>query len=90
MRSSWNESVDTRPVNAGKRIDSWVTESTSGSLSSCRSRLYASGMAFSVASSPVRLPIKRPALPRASSGTSGFFFCGMIDEPVDHASCSVT
>src|SRR5271165_6014843 len=27
-----------------------------------------------------------PALPRASSATSGFFFCGMIDEPVAYAS----
>ena len=31
---------------------------------------------------PVRLPISRPDLPRASSATSGFFFCGMIDDPV--------
>ena len=43
----------------------------------------------SVASRPVRLPISRPALPRASSATSGFFFCGMIDDPVDQASSSV-
>ena len=28
----------------------------------------------------------RPVLPRSSSGTSGFFFCGMIDEPVHQAS----
>ncbi len=28
----------------------------------------------------------RPVLPRASSGTSGFFFCGMIDEPVQKRS----
>jgi hypothetical protein len=28
-------------------------------------------------------------LPRVSSATSGFFFCGMIDEPVAHASSSV-
>ena len=33
-------------------------------------------------SSPVSPPMSRPALPRASSATSGFFFCGMIDEPV--------
>ena len=61
-------------------------ESKIGSLSSCRSRLYASGNPFRVASSPVRLPINRPALPRASSATSGFFFCGMMLEPVDHSS----
>src|SRR5699024_561032 len=46
--------------------------------------------ALRVASSPVRLPIRRPVLPRTSSATSGFFFCGMIDEPVDHASSRVT
>ena len=34
----------------------------------------------------MRLPIRRPALPRASSAMSGFFFCGSIDEPVAYAS----
>ena len=58
------------------------TASNSGSLSSCRSRLYASGRPLSVASKPVRLPIRRPALPRSSSATSGFFFCGSIELPV--------
>ena len=29
----------------------------------------------------MRSPISRPALPRASSAMSGFFFCGSIDEP---------
>ncbi|CFW46138.1 Uncharacterised protein [Bordetella pertussis] len=28
----------------------------------------------------------RPVLPRASSGTSGFFFCGMIELPVQKRS----
>ena len=37
-------------------------------------------------SRPVRLPTKRPDLPRASSAMSGFFFCGMIDDPVAQAS----
>jgi hypothetical protein len=32
------------------------------------------------------LPIKRPDLPRASSAMSGFFFCGMIELPVDQES----
>ncbi len=58
-------------------------ESKTGSLSSWRSRLYASGSALSVAIRPVRLPIRRPTCPRASSAMSGFFFCGMIDEPVE-------
>ena len=80
----------TRPAIAGSSSSSCATESNTGSLSSCRSRLYASGCAFSVASRPVRLPISRPDLPRASSAMSGFFFCGMIELPVDHESCSVT
>ena len=32
--------------------------------------------------------MRRPALPRASSAMSGFFFCGSIDEPVAYASAS--
>ena len=32
----------------------------------------------------------RPLLPRASSATSGFFFCGMIELPVAKASSSST
>ena len=35
-----------------------------------------------VASRPVRLPMRRPVLPRASSAMSGFFFCGSIEDPV--------
>ena len=42
-----------------------------------------------MAISPDRLPISRPDLPRASSAMSGFFFCGMMLDPVDHESCSV-
>ncbi|MDT4873048.1 hypothetical protein FQZ97_1082730 [compost metagenome] len=33
-------------------------------------------------SKPMRWPTTRPVLPRASSGTSGFFFCGMMELPV--------
>ncbi len=90
MRSRWTVRVAIIPVNAGSSTSSWSQESKTGSLSSWRSRLYASGSALSVASSPVRLPISRPDLPRASSAMSGFFFCGMIEEPVEKASCSVT
>lgn len=90
MRSRWTVSVAIMPVKAGSRTSSWSQESKTGSLSSWRSRLYASGRALSVASRPVRLPMRRPDLPRASSAMSGFFFCGMIDEPVEKASCRVT
>ena len=34
----------------------------------------------------VKAPSSRPALARTSSAASGFFFCGMIDEPVVKAS----
>ena len=90
IRSVSKVSVATIPVNAGSRSSSVSVASNTGSLSSCRSRLYASGSALSVASSPVRSPMSRPALPRVSSATSGFFFCGMIDDPVEYASWRVT
>ena len=35
-------------------------------------------------------PRMRPILARISSAASGFFFCGMIEEPVEKASESVT
>ncbi|MCY1275947.1 hypothetical protein D9M70_245990 [compost metagenome] len=60
--------------------------SNSGSLSSWLSLLYASGWPFIRVSRPVRWPNTRPDLPRTSSGTSGFFFCGMIEEPVQKRS----
>ena len=83
IRSVRNVSVATIPATAGSSTSRVSTASKTGSLSSCRSRLYASGRPLSVASSPVRSPISRPALPRASSATSGFFFCGMIEDPVE-------
>ena len=43
---------------------------------------YASGRPFTTASRPASRPIAVPALPRASSATSGLSFCGIIDEPV--------
>src|SRR3954471_16914310 len=51
-------------------------------LSSERSELYARGSPFTVASKPASRPIAVPAFPRATSATSGFSFCGIIDEPV--------
>ena len=36
--------------------------------------------------SPTRCAATRGALARSSSAASGFFFWGMIDEPLDHAS----
>ena len=42
-----------------------------------------------VTSRPTRSPTTRPILPRVSSAKSGFFFCGMIELPVEKASESV-
>ena len=41
-------------------------------------------------SSPIRSPYTRPVLPRTSSVMSGFFFWGMMDEPVENWSARVT
>ena len=43
-----------------------------------------------VTKSATKSPTTRPVLPRMSSAKSGFFFCGMMDEPVENASESVT
>ena len=41
------------------------------------------GRPFITVSSAIRSPKARPALPRTSSAISGFFFCGMMEEPVE-------
>ena len=66
-----------RRARRGRRAAS----ANSGVLSSCRSLSYASGSPLTTASRPVSRPIAVPAFPRASSATSGFSFCGIIDEP---------
>ena len=38
--------------------------------------------------SAIKSPYTRPVLPRISSATSGFFFCGMMEEPVAKPSSS--
>ncbi len=55
--------------------------SNTPSLSSCISLLYASGRPFKVIIMPVSAPCTRPHLPRINSSASGFFFCGIRDEP---------
>src|SRR5699024_1019852 len=85
-RSVSKSRVAIMPVNAGSSSSRVSVASKTGSLSSCRSRLYASGSAWRVESSPVRSPMRRPDLPRVSSAISGFFFCGMIDDPFEYAS----
>ena len=60
------------------------------SLSSWLSLLYAVGVPLSIVSSVIVCPIWRDALPRSSSSASGFFFCGMSEEPVAYASAILT
>ena len=59
------------PASAASDSAQVSSASNNGSLSSCRSRLYASGRPLSVASRPVRSPISRPALPRGELGDVG-------------------
>ena len=58
------------------------------SLSSCISLLYVNGVPFKTVNSPIKFPYARPVFPRISSAISGFFFCGIIDDPVENASSS--
>ena len=53
------------------------------SLSSCISLLYASGKPLSIVNKEIKLPNTLPLFPRTSSAISGFFFWGIIDEPVE-------
>ena len=71
------------PANAGSRTISVSRASKTGSLSSWRSLLYASGSALRVVRRPARSPMTRPDMARASSAMSGFFFWGMMLDPVE-------
>ena len=66
--------VSVSPASAASASRTVSTASKSGSLSSWRSRLYASGRPFRVASKPVRSPIERgppcPAPARRCPGSS--------------------
>ena len=77
-------------VNAVRHILTVSTASKIASLSSCISLLYASAIPFIIVSSVILSPKTLPLLPRTSSAISGFFFCGIIDEPVENASSSST
>jgi hypothetical protein len=66
------------------------TVSKRPSHASWKSLLYVVGVPFITAMKPVRVPSKRPDLPRRSSSASGFFFCGIREDPVEYASDSFT
>ncbi len=48
------------------------------------------GRPLSTTSIAVKAPMMRPVLPRTSSAASGLRFCGMIEDPVEKASESLT
>ena len=76
------------PVAAASASSSVSTASKTCSLSSCRSLLYASGSACRTPCIAPRCAATRGAFARSSSAASGFFFCGMIEDPELHASGS--
>ena len=88
IRSGWNVIPRMHTVSARSAPARSSAASKQARLSSWRSRLYASGSPFSVASRPASRPAAVPARPRTSSAASGFFFCGIIDDPVAAASSS--
>ena len=88
IRSPSNRRPSTHTRSAASAPSRSSIWSNAARLSSCRSRLYASGSPLSVASRPASRPIAVPALPRASSAASGFFFCGIIELPVAAPSSS--
>jgi hypothetical protein len=58
------------------------TEGTGDVLSRCEEWRLVLLQVLTTASNPVSRPSAVPAFPRASSATSGFSFCGIIDDPV--------
>jgi hypothetical protein len=70
------------PSAIRKAADRVSTQSNKGSLSSCRSLLYVEGTPLRDIMNPDIWPNTRPDLPRRSSSESGFFFCGMMEDPV--------
>ena len=82
MRDSLIAKVRTTELTASRVVSSVCSAPKVASLSSCKSLLYPLGSPLSVTSHAVSWPIVRPALPRASSRGSGFFFCGIMLLPV--------
>ena len=58
-------------------------------MSSCKSLKYDKGKPFNIEIIELIFPIKIPVLPLKYSNGSGFFFCGIIDEPVTNLSFKV-
>ena len=88
MLSFSTRMVSSMGVKVSRHSFTLSTASKIASLSSCMSLLYASGRPFIMVSRVWRSPYTLAVLPRISSVISGFFFWGMIDEPVANASSS--
>ena len=77
-------------INAVRHIFTVSNASKIASLSSCISLLYARGKPFIIVRRVVKSPNTLPDLPRINSVISGFFFWGIMDEPVEKASSNST
>ena len=82
--------VSSMGINAVRHIFTVSNASKIASLSSCISLLYARGRPFIMVKSVIKSPNTLPDLPRINSVISGFFFCGIMDEPVEKASSNST
>ena len=58
-------------------------------MSSCKSLKYDNGNPFNIEIIELIFPINIPVLPLKYSRGSGFFFCGIIEEPVTSLSLRV-
>mmetsp|Transcript_30860 Transcript_30860/g.69692 ORF Transcript_30860/g.69692 Transcript_30860/m.69692 type:complete len:301 (-) Transcript_30860:443-1345(-) len=83
MRAALGVRVASTPLAIWSAASAVSSESKSAALSSCISLLYAVGKPFMVVRRATVWPMARPLLPRSSSSASGFFFCGISDEPVE-------
>ena len=88
MRSVSNVSVSIIPADRRQQQAQGVDTVEHRLLVFLQVAVVGEGQPFKHRSTAVRLPIKRPDLPRASSAMSGFRFCGMIEDPVAKASSS--
>ena len=84
------ETVPTAPAMTVRAPAAFLEAAHRCGLISCRSRPYPVGTPLIAPSTAARSPIVLAALPRTSSSTSGFFFCGITLEGEANRSDSPT
>jgi hypothetical protein len=82
MRSPRYVLLASIPVIADRPSVIWSSASKNGSLSSCRSRLYASGKTLERRQQTRQVADQPAGLSSSEFGDVGFFFCGNIELPV--------